>query len=282
MKRQKSFENNEVTLYLVATPIGNLNEMTPRAIEILNTVDIIAAEDTRNTLKLLGHFDIHTHCIAHHMHNELESANGLIKLLDEGKNVAVVSDAGYPLISDPGATIAKLVIEAGYNVVPISGPSAFLNAIVASGINVQPFLFHGFLGNNDKERNANLIRYRSYKETLIFYEAPHRIMKTLAAMLEILGDRNITLARELTKKHEEFIRGNISEILLIQDELKGEMVIVVEGNKEETIQISNEDIISSVNDYIKQGLHTNDAIKKVAKENGIAKNEVYNTYHNLC
>ena len=170
MKRQKSFENGKATLYLVATPIGNLEELTPRAIRILNEVDIIAAEDTRNTMKLLSHFDIKTRCIAHHSHNEHESAKGLLNLLDEGKNIAVVSDAGYPLVSDPGQVIVQLVIEAGYNVVPISGASAGLNALVASGICAQPYMFVGFLKASENERRKECLELKGIRQTLIFYE----------------------------------------------------------------------------------------------------------------
>lgn len=177
MKRQKSFEDNTPSLYLVATPIGNLKEMTPRAIEILKEVDVIAAEDTRNTMKLLNYFDIKTRCIAHHMHNEKESAKGLIKMLEDGMNIALVSDAGYPLLSDPGQYVVDKVIAEGYNVIPVSGANAGLNALVASGLSAQPFLFYGFLGNSEKERMKSLMEIKSYPFTVIVYEAPHRIEK---------------------------------------------------------------------------------------------------------
>lgn len=282
MKRQKSFEVEQPTLYLVATPIGNLQEMTPRAINILETVDVIAAEDTRNTLKLLNHFHIKTKVIAHHMHNERESAKGLIQLLEQGKSIAVVSDAGYPLISDPGLSVTQLVIEEGYAVVPISGSNAMLDALVASGLSTQHFLFYGFLKSSEKDRIKELYDLRYYPQTLIFYEAPHRLLKTLKNMLEILGNRNICLARELTKKHEEFIRGTILELLEIEDELKGEMVLIVEGSKEQP----EADVIlplihDQIHQYIKEGYTTNEAIKRVAKERGISKNEVYREYHDL-
>lgn len=282
MKRQKSFEKECPTLYLVATPIGNLDEFTPRAIEVLNTVDMIAAEDTRNTMKLLSHFSIHTRLIAHHQHNEQASAKGLLQLLEEGKSIAIVSDAGYPLVSDPGQTITELAIQAGYPVVPISGANAMLNALVASGLPAQPFLFYGFLKPQEKERVKTLMELKYYHQTLIFYEAPHRIHKTLESMLEVLGNRSICLARELTKRHEEFIRGTITEILDICDELKGEMVLVVEGSKD-TAEANQDmpDVQTQINKYIDRGLTTTEAIKKVAKEQGLSKNEIYKEYHGL-
>lgn len=282
MKRQKSFEEQQPTIYLVATPIGNLDEFTPRAVEILNTVDVIAAEDTRNTMKLLSHFDIHTRLIAHHQHNEQASAKGLLQFLEQGKSVAIVSDAGYPLVSDPGQTITELAIQAGYPVVPVSGANAMLNALVASGLPAQPFLFYGFLKSQEKERVKTLMELKYYPQTLIFYEAPHRIQKTLTTMLEVLGNRKICLARELTKRHEEFIRGTIMEVLTICEDLKGEMVLVVEGATE--LKEPNQDmpdVQDQINTYIERGLTTNEAIKKVAKEQGLSKNDIYKEYHGL-
>lgn len=284
MIRQKSFENEKATLYLVATPIGNLNEMTPRAIEILNDVDVIAAEDTRNTMKLLTHFGIKTKLISHHQHNEQMSANGLLELLQKGHNVALVSDAGYPLISDPGQIVSKMVMEAGFNVVPISGSNAMLNALVSSGLNTQHFLFYGFLKAGEKDRMKELFELKYIPYTLVFYEAPHRIKKMLNSLLEVLGNRKICLARELTKKHEEFIRGFIEEVIEIADDLKGEIVIVVEGCKEER-NLAEESLLPLVHDqinhYVEDGLTTNEAIKRVAKERGLNKNEIYKEYHGL-
>ena len=281
MIRQKSFENENPTLYLVATPIGNLAEMTPRAIEVLKEVDIIAAEDTRNTMKLLSHFEISTRCIAHHMHNEYESAKGLLQLLDEGKNVAVVSDAGYPLVSDPGQVVVNMVVEAGYNVVPISGANAALNALVASGLPAQPFMFVGFIKGNESEKRKECLEISKIKQTMIFYEAPHRIKKTLEMFLEVFGNRHVCLAREITKKHEEFIRGTLSEVIEICDELKGEMVIVMEGASDDVL---TEDLPFSVinekiQNYIREGFSTKEAIKKVAKDHGLSKNELYKQLH---
>lgn len=280
MNRQKSFENNKPTLFLVATPIGNLSEMTYRAVETLKEVDYIAAEDTRNTIKLLNHFDISTKLISHHEHNIVSSIPKIISLLNENHNIALVSDAGYPAISDPGYELVKEVIEKGFNVVPISGANACLNALVVSGICPQPFLFYGFLDHLDKKKKKELEELKSYKETIVFYESPHRIKKTLQCMLNILGDRHIALAREITKKHEEINRGTIQEILEVVDDMKGEMVIVVEGNhhQEETV-VFEQSLQEHVDEYIEKGMSTKDAIKEVAKQRGVSKNTVYQEYH---
>lgn len=280
MNRQKSFENNKSTLFLVATPIGNLSEMTFRAVEILKEVDYIAAEDTRNTIKLLNHFDISTKLISHHEHNIISSIPKIISLLNENHNIALVSDAGYPAISDPGYELVKEVIEQGYNVVPISGANACLNALVVSGICPQPFLFYGFLDHLDKKKKKELEELKSYKETIVLYESPHRIKKTLQLMLKILGDRHIALAREITKKHEEINRGTIQEILEVVDDMKGEMVIVVEGNHhQEETTIFEQSIQEHVDEYIEKGMSTKDAIKEVAKQRGVSKNTIYQEYH---
>lgn len=279
--RQKSFSNELPTLYLVATPIGNLDEMTPRAIEILKNVDVIAAEDTRNTMKLLKHFNIETRCIAHHDHNEKASAQGLLNLLNQGQSIAVVSDAGYPLISDPGQLIVEQVVLAGYNVVPISGSNAMLNALVASGLCAQPFLFKGFLSSNDNECRKELNEVKGLPYTLILYEAPHRIERTCRLLLEVLGNRRVCLAREITKKFEEFIRGNLNDVIEVADEIKGEMVIVIDGNHEpDKPSITMSDLSDKINEYIQSGMTTSDAIKMVSKEYGLSKNEVYNSFHN--
>lgn len=277
MNRQKSFENNNQTLFLVPTPIGNLSEMTPRAIEVLNSVDIIACEDTRNSGQLLKYFNIKKKLIAYENFNEVNSCKGIIKLLEDGNNVALISDAGYPLINDPGQRVVSEVSEMGFNVVPVSGPSAFLNALVASGLIAQPFLFVGFLPQGNGERKKKLMEYRDYPMTMIFYEAPHRIDRMLETCLEVLGDRKCTLARELTKKHEEFIRGTISEVLSIVDDIRGEMVILIEGKQtSDDDSLQEEDILTMVNTYINEGMSTKDAIKATVKATGLSKNEVYN------
>lgn len=276
MNRQKSFENEMPTLYLVPTPIGNLNEMNPRAIEILNKVDVIACEDTRTSGSLLKHFDIHNRLIAYHNFNEESSANGILELLRDGKNVALISDAGYPLINDPGQKIVTLATSEGFNVVPVSGTSAFLNALVASGLVAQPFIFIGFLPQSHSDRVKKLKEYENYPMTMIFYEAPHRIEKCLKDCMEVFGDRKMTLARELTKMHEEFLRGTISEILDVVDELRGEMVIVMDGNHEDkTKAIDMNTIIEMVNASVENGMSTKDAVKDAAKKTGISKNRIY-------
>lgn len=281
MKRQKSFQNDLTSLYLVATPIGNLNEMTPRAIEVLKQVSVIACEDTRTTSVLLKHFGIETRVISHHNYNEKESASGILKLLTSGQDVALVSDAGYPLISDPGYILVQEVIDAGYNVIPISGSSAALNALVASGLVTQPFIFYGFLPLSDKEFNQTVNQLKAYPYTLIFYEAPHRIQKTITRLIPILGDRKAVLAREITKKFEEFLRGKLSEIGNIEDELKGEMVLLVEGKAEEKAEIVDlTEVNERIQAYIEGGISASEAIKQVAKEVGLNKHEIYNAYHN--
>lgn len=276
MNRQKSFENKHATLYLVPTPIGNLSEMSPRAIEVLNSVDVIACEDTRTSGTLLRHFDINKKLIACHNFNEENSAKGIVALLEEGKNVALISDAGYPLINDPGQKLVKLTTDAGYNVVPVSGPSAFLNALVASGLVAQPFIFVGFLPQANGEREKKLQEYKNYPMTMIFYEAPHRIDKMLNSCLKVLGDRQCVLARELTKMHEEFIRGSVSEVIEILPEIRGEMVIVMDGNHEDpSAAISDNDILEMVAQKESKGVSTRDAIKQIAKETGLSKNAIY-------
>ena len=280
MNRQKSFENEKPTLYLVPTPIGNLNEMTPRAIDVLNSVDVIACEDTRNSGQLLKHFGISKRLIAYQNFNEASSTKGIINLLSQGNNIALISDAGYPLINDPGQRVVSEVTALGYNVVPISGCSAFLNALVASGLIAQPFIFTGFLPPSTHDCVKKLRLYQAYPMTLIMYEAPHRIEKMLQSCLDVLGDRHICIARELTKVHEEFIRGTISEILPIASELKGEMVVVIEGNQDDYEKdIDMGQILNMVNTSIESGMSTSAAIKEVAKQTGISKNQIYDLVH---
>lgn len=280
MKRQKSFQNECPSLYLVSTPIGNLDEMSPRGIEVLKTVHVIAAEDTRNTQKLLTVFNINTKLISHHLHNEKDSAQGILKLLEAGQNVALVSDAGVPLLSDPGAILVKTILDSGFNVIPIGIPNAALAALVASGLDAQPYVFYGFLPTQDKALQIELTQLKSYAMTLIFYEAPHRLKKTLEKLLVHLGDRKIVLARELTKIHEEFIRGTISEVIEVVEGLKGEMVLVVEGlatDREKPIDLS--EISAMIEHAMESGFSASEAIKEVAKKTGLAKNEIYQHYH---
>ena len=280
MIRQKSFENKRPTLYLVPTPIGNLSEMTPRALEVLRSVDVIACEDTRNSGQLLKHFDISKRLIACQNFNEESSSKGIVKLLSEGNDVALISDAGYPLINDPGQRVVMDASGAGFNVVPVSGCSAFLNALVASGLAAQPFLFIGFLPSGSTDRVKKLKEYKEYPMTMVFYEAPHRIEKMLKDLLEVFGDRRCTIARELTKLHEEFLRGTVSELLEVVAELRGEMVVVVDGCHDDPgAKVTEEDILNMVDHFVDGGMSTSMAIKTVAKETGIAKNKIYDLVH---
>lgn len=280
MIRQKSFENKRPTLYLVPTPIGNLSEMTPRALEVLRSVDVIACEDTRNSGQLLKHFEISKRLIACQNFNEESSSKGIVKLLEEGNNVALISDAGYPLINDPGQRVVMDASDAGFNVVPVSGCSAFLNALVASGLVAQPFLFIGFLPSGNTDRVKKLKEYKDYPMTMVFYEAPHRIEKMLKDLLEVFGNRKCTIARELTKMHEEFIRGTVSELLQAVPELRGEMVVVVDGCHEDPREkMSEDDILAFVDHCMEEGMTRSEAIKAAAKETGIAKNKIYDLVH---
>ncbi|MBQ1446999.1 MAG: 16S rRNA (cytidine(1402)-2'-O)-methyltransferase [Solobacterium sp.] len=279
MQRQKSFENGRATLYLVPTPIGNLSEMTPRAVEVLSSVDVIACEDTRTSGTLLKHFGIHRKLIACQNFNEANSAKGIVSLLEQGNNVALISDAGYPLISDPGQRVVNEVTSAGFNVVPLSGANAMLNALVASGLIVQPFLFIGFLPAAESDCRRKLEEYRTFPATMVFYEAPHRIVKMLSNVLEIMGDRRCCIAREITKLHEEFLRGTVSELIAaLQEEARGEMVVVLEGNTAPE-EITDEAILAEVQQYTDNGMSTSAAVKAAAKALKVNKNRVYELVH---
>ena len=279
MQRQKSFENGKATLYLVPTPIGNLSEMTPRAVEVLSSVDVIACEDTRTSGTLLKHFGIHRKLIACQNFNEANSAKGIVSLLEQGNNVALISDAGYPLISDPGQRVVNEVTSAGFNVVPLSGANAMLNALVASGLIVQPFLFIGFLPAAESDCRRKLEEYRTFPATMVFYEAPHRIVKMLGSILEIMGDRRCCIAREITKLHEEFLRGTVSELIeALQEEARGEMVVVLEGNTAPE-EIADEAILAEVQQYTDNGMSTSAAVKAAAKALKVNKNRVYELVH---
>lgn len=279
--RSLNFESNKPLLYLVATPIGNLQEVSPRTIEILSSVDLIACEDTRVTGKLMSLLGIKKNLISLREHNEVSVSNELVEKIKNGTKVAYVSDAGYPCISDPGSKLVKICLENDINVTSISGPNAALNALIASGLCEDHFYFHGFLNAKESVRLEELRELSKYKETLIFYEAPHRIQKTLEAMYEIFGDRKACVARELTKKHEEFIRGGLKFLSEIDPEtLKGEMVIVIEGSSgEEKPIISNVDICNMVKAMVESGMSTKDAIKKVSELTKLNKNQIYKVYH---
>ena len=279
MIRQKSFESQTSTLYLVPTPIGNLQEMTPRALDVLRNVSVVAAEDTRNTKKLLMAYSIDTPLLSHHEHNQEVSVPKILSVLEQGKDVAVVSDAGYPLVSDPGQRLVQETIEKGFNVVSVSGANAAMNALVASGLSCYHYLFYGFLDAKSSKRKKQLHEIQSIPYTIIFYEAPHRIEDTLEDMLEVFGNRKMCLARELTKVHEEYIRGTIQEVLEVASSCKGEMVIVMEGYQKEEVVLDLNIAFSKVDAYIETGMRTKEAIGLVAKEMACKKNELYEAYH---
>ena len=272
-------------LYLVATPIGNLEDITLRALRVLKEVDLIAAEDTRHTLGLLNHFEISKPLISYYKQNEKTKSEILIKKLLEGQNIAIVSDAGTPGISDPGEEIVKVAIENGIEIIPIPGACAFVNALIASGLSSKEFAFIGFLSAIKKEKKDKLEEIKYETRTLILYEAPHKLKATLEAIYEILGDRKIVLARELTKIHEEFIRDNVSSILERIDEIKGEFVILIEGNSEskkdlELSDLTNKPLEAHYEFYLNQGLEKKEIIKKIAKDRNTNKNEIYQYFLN--
>lgn len=267
-------------LYIVATPIGNLEDITLRAIRVLKEVDLIAAEDTRYTLKLLNHLEISKPLISNHRHNEEVKTDVLIEKLLEGQDIALVSDAGTPGICDPGEVVIKKCIEEGIDVIPIPGSCAMINALIASGLDTKEFTFLGFLPLNKKLRKEKLDEIKKSNKTIILYEAPHKLMSTLNDLKEILEDRQVVLARELTKIHEEFIRGTIQEITDRAENLKGEMVLIIEGN-EKNNEKDNFDALSLEEHYKlyeNQGLEKKEIIKKIAKDRGLSKNEVYQKF----
>jgi 16S rRNA (cytidine1402-2'-O)-methyltransferase len=276
MKRNKSFTKEDNLLYLVATPIGNLSEFTNRAIEVLSVADLIAAEDTRNTKQLLSHFGIHKDLFSLREHNEIEASKHIINLIKNGKNVAYVSDAGYPGISDPGYLLVKEAINNDICVSTICGSCAFINALVASGLPTDHFYFHGFLPAKPGDATKELKELQNKKETLIFYESPHRIIKTLEILLSVLGDREAVVARELTKLNEEYIRGTLSELVKIdQESLKGEMVVLIKGNEKEE-SLSDDFLLAKVGYFIEKGLTTKSAIEVVCDIYNVQKNYLRN------
>ena len=263
-------------LYVVATPIGNLEDITLRAIKTLKEVDLIAAEDTRHTLKLLNHLEITKPMISYHRHNEEIRCENLIKELKEGKNIALVSDAGTPGICDPGEEIIKKCIEEDIRVIPIPGACAMINALIASGISTKEFSFLGFLPLNKKRRKEKIEEIKNSNKTIIIYEAPHKLKNTLNDLSSILEDRKIVLARELTKIHEEYIRGTINELIENAENLKGEIVLIIEGNKiKEENKLNNLTLEEHFEFYKKQGLGKKEIIKKIAKDRNVSKNEIY-------
>ncbi|MFZ2588438.1 16S rRNA (cytidine(1402)-2'-O)-methyltransferase [Paucilactobacillus nenjiangensis] len=287
MQRQHSFDQTELgTLYLVPTPIGNLQDMTFRAVDTLKTVDLIAAEDTRNTQKLLNHFEVETKQISFHEHNTAQRIPQLVEKLLTGISIAQVSDAGMPSISDPGKELVAAAIQNDIPVVPLPGANAGLTALIASGLEPQPFYFYGFLGRKPSFQKQELTELAKHQETLIFYESPHRIAKTLVNMIEIFGaDRQAVLARELTKKHEEFLRGTLVELQAwaTEDNVRGEFVMLVAGNDAEEVdeEVINLSPVEEVSHLIDSGLTTNAAIKQVAKRRAINRQDLYKDYHEI-
>lgn len=272
----------EGKLYIVATPIGNLDDITYRAVQVLKSVDLIAAEDTRHTLKLLNHLEISKPLMSYYKETEKVKSKIIIDKLKEGKSVAVVSDAGTPGISDPGFEVIKEAINENITIVPIPGACAAINSLICSGLDTKQFLFIGFLSTKTKDKKDKLNEVKNIQSTLIFYEAPHKIKETLECMLDILGDRKISIGREMTKIHEEFIRGNISEVLE-KIELKGEMVIIVEGSEKSDNDVEREwrnemSLEEHYQYYEKQGLSKKEIIKKIAKDKGVNKNKIYKKF----
>jgi len=266
------------TLYIVATPIGNLEDITLRALRVLKEADLIACEDTRHTRKLLAHYQILTPTISYHDHNERERSVELVKKLEAGENIAVVSDAGTPLISDPGFRIVREAIERAISVVPIPGPSALIAALSAAGLPEQEFTFVGFLPARRMARRARLAELAGVSSTLIFYEAPHRIKETMDDARELLGNRDCVLAREVTKVHEEFVRGRLSEIELAEGATRGEMVLMIgpplDSEQPEAPQLTS--ILERTEQIVRTGgLDQKAALKQAARERGISKSEAY-------
>lgn len=287
MWQQKSFQalKETGTLYLIPTPIGNLEDMTFRAINLLKEVDIIAAEDTRHTKKLCNYFEIPTPIISYHDHNKESSGDKIIDLLLEGKNIGLVSDAGLPTISDPGYELVVQAVEKQLHVVPLPGANAALTAMIASGLSTQPFYFFGFLDRQKKEKKNQLEKLKNINATLIFYEAPHRLKETLQLIRDVLGNRKISVSRELTKKFEEFIRGDVDSVIdwSKEDQIRGEFCLIVEGSSEdETLEDewwTDLTVLQHVEHYINEGITSKDAIKEVSKVRKLPKREVYNEYH---
>lgn len=277
---QKSYDNSP-TLYLIPTPIGNMEDITMRALNILKLVDVVFCEDTRVTGQLLKYYDINKKLISSHNFNESKNINKLLDYLNNGSNVGLVSDRGTPIISDPGFELAKCAIDNEFNVVSLPGATALIPALTSSGISPMPFYYYGFLNNKDSARKKELETLKNIEATLIIYESPHRINKTLKDLGNILGNnRKIAISREITKKYEEIYRGTIEELINQNNDYKGELVLVIEGNKE-TIQYKNLTITEHVNLYIEDNKSVMDAIKIVARERGMKKSEVYDIYHNI-
>ena len=274
---QKSY-NDTATLFLIPTPIGNLDDITVRALNVLKMVDVILCEDTRNTGILLQNYNIHKKLVSCHEYNEENMIESIILMLEKGQNVGLVTDQGTPIISDPGYVIARGVMEASYNVVSLPGATAFVPALTVSGISPSPFLFYGFLNAKKEKQKKELQSLKNFKYTLIFYESVHRIKETLENMLEVFGNRRISLCRELSKIHEEVVRDTIENLIPIVDSMRGEFVLVVEGNQE-VVDYSHLDVMEHIQMYLEDGMTEKEAIKLVALERHTPKSVIYNEYH---
>ncbi|WP_410502184.1 16S rRNA (cytidine(1402)-2'-O)-methyltransferase [Exiguobacterium acetylicum] len=282
MKATSSYQQQGTGLYIVPTPIGNLEDMTYRAVRILQESDIVAAEDTRQTMKLFRHFSIETKLVSYHEHNKQTSGERLLADLQSGKQIALVSDAGMPGISDPGSDLIRQAIAADIPVIVLPGANAALTALVASGLSTERFLYYGFLPRKKKERREELEQVKYEKGTLVFYEAPHRLKEMLQGIEEVLGDRQVTLARELTKRYEEYIRGSVSELRAwAAEDVRGEFVVLVEGSNEDRPDavIQESDPLEQIRRYIEEGEKPNAALKRVAKERGLDRQELYLAFH---
>lgn len=274
---QKSYDNSP-SLYLIPTPVGNMEDITLRSINTLKMVDLLLCEDTRVTLELLNKLGIKKKMIHSDDHNEDSLKEMVLSKLNEGLNIGLVTDRGTPIISDPGYKIAEFVSKNGFNVISLPGPTAFVPALTMSGINPSPFLFYGFLNSKESKRIKELSNLKNLPYTIIFYEAPHRISSMLNSLLQVFGNRSVALCREISKKYEEVLRGNISDIIALCDGLKGEMVVVVDGNHEQE-DFSEMTILEHIKLYLEDGMTEKEAIKKVAVERDIPKSIVYKEYH---
>lgn len=282
MQRQSSYAKDNGKLYLVPTPIGNLDDITIRAKKVLTDADYIAAEDTRTSGILLEKIGVHNRMLSFHKYNSKERAPELIKLMQDGVTIAEISDAGMPVISDPGYILVEDCIKHDIPVVPLPGPSAFATALIGSGFDAQPFTYYGFLPRKQSEQKPYFEEMNKAKATSIFYEAPHRLVKTLKNMAQVFpADRKIVAARELTKIHEEFIRGTVAELnsYFAKTKPRGEFVILVSANTEKPKQLAWPELIQLVNNVVKQGKSKKDAIKQIAKNYHVSKNELYDKYH---
>ena len=273
---QKSYDGKPI-LYMVPSPIGNLDDITLRAINVLKEVEVVFAEDTRVTRELLNHLNINKKIISNYKYNEKKNENKLVELMSNGYSVAVLSDRGTPGISDPGSELAKIAIEHGFHVVSLPGATAFVPALTSSGISTDHFLFYGFLDSKSGKRKTEMELLKNMPYTIIFYEAPHRINEMLVDLIDVFGNRNISISREISKKYEEIYRGSIEDVLKEIKDIKGEIVVIVEGSSK--VDYNDISIVEHVNSYIKEGYSVMDSIKKVAKDRKINKNEVYKEYH---